>query len=625
MPTRLSYRWETQLRVAHLTTVDLALRYLLWPQLRSITERGWEAIGISGDGEYSDELRAAGIRHIALRSSTRGMDPVADLRAAAELWRTLRREKVDVLHTHNPKPGIYGRIIGRMAGVPVVVNTVHGLYATEQDRLLKRVVIYVLEAIASRFSHAELIQSQEDMELMQRLRIAPRHKLRLLGNGVDLERFDPDRVSQERRSRSRAEMGASDDQIVVGMVGRLVAEKGYVELIETASALDERYVVVALGHADPQKSDALSEDVLEQGRAAGIRFLGMRQDIEELYGAMDIFVLPSHREGVPRAAMEASAMSLPIIATNIRGCREVVEDGSNGVLVPVGDAAALTVAVRRLGSDAVLRARMGRAGRERAREFFDERRVVGIVLDTYRELAERKGILTPSGGPGRRRRHRLNDTFKRGVDVIASLTALIVTAPLLILIAPAIRVTLGRSVLFVQERGGRNGDRFRLYKFRTMRDLYDGEGRILPDGQRLTRLGRLLRATSLDELPSLVNVLKGDMSLVGPRPLLAEYLKLYSPQQARRHEVRPGITGLAQVSGRNALSWDEKFFADVHYVEHRSPWLDLKILVLTAAAVLRRNGISQEGHATMPPFTGSEINAPEPATGTISLSSEVNR
>lgn len=611
------------MRVAHLTTVDLALRYLLWPQLRSITEQGWEAIGISADGQCSEELRKAGISHVALRSSTRGMNIVADAKAAVELWRTLRRERVDVLHTHNPKPGLYGRIIGRLAGVPVVVNTVHGLYATQRDPLLKRLVIYALEAVASRFSDAELIQSREDMDLIRRLRIAPARKLRLLGNGVDLARFDPRAVSDRRRRELRTEFGATDDQIVVGMVGRLVAEKGYLELIETTRALGEAYVVVALGHTDPEKSDALSDTDLERGRAAGIRFLGMRRDIEEVYAAMDIFVLPSHREGVPRAAMEASAMALPVVATDIRGSREVVDDGVSGVLVPVRDTSALTWAIRSLGSDAVLRHKLGRAGRRRAQDHFDERRVVRIVLDTYREVAERKGILAPSNGRGARARHRVNDAFKRAVDVAVSLVALTVSAPFLVVIGLAIRASLGRSVLFIQERGGRNSTTFRLYKFRTMRALQDRDGRVLPDGERLTRLGRMLRSSSIDELPSLVNVLKGDMSLVGPRPLIAEYLERYTTEQSRRHEVRPGITGLAQVGGRNTLSWDEKFAADIFYVEHRSPWLDLKILARTVVAVLRRRGISQEGHATMAPFIGvPDIPEPDRVPSALSLSHE---
>jgi lipopolysaccharide/colanic/teichoic acid biosynthesis glycosyltransferase len=194
---------------------------------------------------------------------------------------------------------------------------------------------------------------------------------------------------------------------------------------------------------------------------------------------------------------------------------------------------------------------------------------------------------------------------KRVVDVALSALGLVIVSPLLVTFALLIRLTLREKALFVQPRVGLNGEVFSLCKFRTMRTLRDAEGRLLPDEQRLTRLGRLLRSTSLDELPELFNVLKGDMSLVGPRPLLVDYLSLYTPEQARRHEVRPGITGWVQVNGRNRLTWEEKFQFDLWYVDNRSLRLDLKILALTLVHVAQRRGISQEGHATMPFFTGA--------------------
>jgi lipopolysaccharide/colanic/teichoic acid biosynthesis glycosyltransferase len=195
--------------------------------------------------------------------------------------------------------------------------------------------------------------------------------------------------------------------------------------------------------------------------------------------------------------------------------------------------------------------------------------------------------------------------MKRLLDIVVSASMLVLLAPFLILLAALVRSRLGSPVLFRQIRPGRDGRPFMMVKFRTMRDARDAAGNPLPDSERLTPFGGFLRSTSLDELPELFNVLKGDMSLVGPRPLLMEYLPLYSPEQARRHEVRPGVTGWAQVNGRNALSWDEKFALDVWYVDNRSIWLDVKILVLTAYKVLKRSGISAEGEATMPRFTGA--------------------
>jgi glycosyltransferase involved in cell wall biosynthesis/ribosomal protein S18 acetylase RimI-like enzyme len=375
--------------IAHLTTVDLSLRYLLMPQLTKPIELGVDSVGISAAGEWVPELEAAGIRHIELTDSTRGMDLKADLRSATSLWRILRRLRPDVLHTHNPKPGIYGRIVGRLAGVPIVVNTVHGLYALPEDRLAKRIVVYALEWLAARFSDAELCQSVEDFELLRRLRLSPVDKLRHLGNGIDLSRFRPD---ADVRAEVRSEWGIGDGEVVVGIVGRLVEEKGYPELIEAFRSLDDRFTLVCVGPADPDKPDGLSKDEIEAARADGVRFLGMRTDVERLYNGFDIFILPSHREGFPRSAMEASAVGLPVIATDIRGCREVVDDGVTGRLVPVRSPVGLAAAIREVGGDDATRALMGEAGRKKAEQEFDERRVVRRVLGTYADMAAAKGV-----------------------------------------------------------------------------------------------------------------------------------------------------------------------------------------------------------------------------------------
>ena len=193
---------------------------------------------------------------------------------------------------------------------------------------------------------------------------------------------------------------------------------------------------------------------------------------------------------------------------------------------------------------------------------------------------------------------------KRILDLALAVPLLVLLLPALALVALLVRIKLGSPVLFRQQRPGLHGKPFTLFKFRTMTDARDVQGRLLPDAERLTRLGRFLRGTSLDELPELFNVLKGDMSLVGPRPLLMQYLDRYTPEQMRRHEVKPGITGWAQVNGRNAITWEQKFALDVWYVDHSSLWLDLKIIVLTAWKILTREGVSQPGQATMEEFMG---------------------
>ncbi|EHI9239497.1 sugar transferase [Vibrio vulnificus] len=194
--------------------------------------------------------------------------------------------------------------------------------------------------------------------------------------------------------------------------------------------------------------------------------------------------------------------------------------------------------------------------------------------------------------------------MKRLFDFLASLTVLILLSPIIALVAWKIRKNLGSPVLFRQTRPGLNGKPFEMVKFRTMKDAVDEQGNPLPDSERMTPFGNKLRNSSLDELPELWNVLKGEMSLVGPRPLLMQYLTLYSPEQARRNEVRPGVTGWAQINGRNAISWEEKFKLDVWYVDNRSFWLDIKILLLTVKKVFVKEGISADGHVTIAPFTG---------------------
>ena len=194
--------------------------------------------------------------------------------------------------------------------------------------------------------------------------------------------------------------------------------------------------------------------------------------------------------------------------------------------------------------------------------------------------------------------------MKRLFDLILVIPSLILLSPLIGLIGALVWMSMGRPVFFRQGRPGRGGKPFVMYKFRTMGEARDEAGKLLPDEDRLTWLGRVLRSTSLDELPELFNVLRGDMSLVGPRPLLMRYLDRYTPEQARRHEVKPGLTGWAQVNGRNAITWEEKFALDVWYVDHRSLWLDLKIIALTLLKVIRREGISEAGRETM-----SEFNA----------------
>jgi glycosyltransferase involved in cell wall biosynthesis len=378
----------------HVTTTDISLALLLGPQLRAFAAAGYEVIGVSAAGPHVAQLQAWGIEHRALRHATRAMAPARDVAALVELRRLFRDLQPDIVHTHNPKPGVYGRLAARAARAPAVVNTVHGLYALPDDPFAKRAVVYSLERVASTCSDAELLQNVEDLPVLERIGV-PRRKLRVLGNGIDLDRFDATRVDAGRVDVLRKEFGAEPGDVVCGVVGRLVWEKGYREVLDAARQLRERVPnlrFAVIGPLDLDKRDAVSAaDVDAAERLGNVRFLGYRDDVDECYAAMDMYVLASHREGFPRSAMEAAAMGVPVIATDIRGCRQVVAAGETGMLVPPRDARTLAAAIEDLATRDGVRATMSAAAVLKARREFDQQRVVDITLDTYdRLLADRR-------------------------------------------------------------------------------------------------------------------------------------------------------------------------------------------------------------------------------------------
>jgi glycosyltransferase involved in cell wall biosynthesis len=381
-------------RVAHVATVDLTVRALLLPQLVGLREAGYHVAAISSPGPFVAEVEAAGIRHIPWRNATRSWDPRADARAFAELLGILRAERFDLVHTHNAKPGVMGRIGARLARVPCVVNTVHGFDATPEDPFGRRALFMGAEWFAARFSHVELYQGREDLLRARRARIVVEGKGVFLGNGIDLSRFDPCTVAAERVAALRVELGLRPDELVIGTVGRLVGEKGYRELFRAARVVRSRHPHVrflAVGDGDSAKADAITARELEEA-AEDVVVTGWREDVPELLATMDVFVLPTWREGVPRSAIEAAAMGKPLVLTDIPGCRQVARDGVEARHVPVRDPDRLAAAITGLVEDEGLRARMGEAARARALREFDERSVVATILAEYSRLLRRKGI-----------------------------------------------------------------------------------------------------------------------------------------------------------------------------------------------------------------------------------------
>jgi glycosyltransferase involved in cell wall biosynthesis len=377
-------------RLVHVTSADISLALLLGPQLRAFADAGMEVIGVSAPGPFVDQLTSWGITHVALDHATRSVAVGQDVLALVELERLFRRLRPDIVHTHNPKPGLYGRIAARTAGVPGIVNTVHGLYAAPEDPWLRKSVVYTLERIAATCSDVELFQNPEDLEVMRRLGVPAGH-LVLLGNGIDLDRFRAVRTP-EASARARRALGVDDSAIVVGTVGRLVWQKGFRELFAAARhlrSLRDDVVFVVVGPEDTAKGDALGPEDIAEARAIGnLVFTGHRDDVEDLYAGFDMYALPSYREGFPRSAMEAAACGVPVIATDIRGCRQVVDHDRTGLLVPVHNGDALALAIAALAADPARRSDMGARGRQKAEAEFDDRVVIERTLDAYRSLPE---------------------------------------------------------------------------------------------------------------------------------------------------------------------------------------------------------------------------------------------
>lgn len=361
-------------RLVHLTTVDMSLALLLGMELTVAREAGYDVIGVSSDGPYVPRITGLGVTHVPIATLTRTWSPRSDARAFWDLVRILRELKPDVLHTHNPKTGVMGRIAGKLTRVPVVVNTCHGLWFRPTDPLVRRAFVYGLEAVAIRCSDYELFQNAQDERTMRHVLKRGRH--RVVGNGIDLRHFV---VDSDGRERLRASWGIGPEELVVGTVGRRVLEKGDMEFAAAAQALGTRARFVWVGPEDHSAGAPRPRD-------PGVLYAGEHTDMPAVYSAFDIFVLASYREGFSRAAMEAAACGSAMVLTDIRGCREIGTDGEHALFVPPRDALALTRAISRLLSDADMRTTLGTAARDRALSTFDQREVAAVSLETYRSV-----------------------------------------------------------------------------------------------------------------------------------------------------------------------------------------------------------------------------------------------
>jgi len=379
-------------KIAHITTVDLSLESLLLNQLLALKAAGFDVVGISSPGPHVAAIEAAGIRHIPVAIS-RKLTPVADFLSLARLYAVMRRERFDIVHTHTPKAGLLGQLAARLARVPIIVNTIHGFYFHERMSRLARQFYILLEKVAAGCSHLILSQNAEDLETAVRERICPRGKIKLLGNGIDFRRFDPATISDEQVIQHRESLRIRPDEEVVGFVGRLAARrKGFTDFLSAAAHLASqrsttRFLII--GGTDHGKPDAVEPGAAaDYGIADRCLFLGHRSNAElpMLYRIMNVLVLPSLFEGLPRVVMEACAMGVPCVVSDVKGNREVVTHGRNGFLVPFGDVTALSAAITQILTQPELASTMSNEGRRIAAAHFDERIVFDKVISEYRRL-----------------------------------------------------------------------------------------------------------------------------------------------------------------------------------------------------------------------------------------------
>jgi lipopolysaccharide/colanic/teichoic acid biosynthesis glycosyltransferase/glycosyltransferase involved in cell wall biosynthesis len=570
---------------------------------RHLSGAGFDPVLLSSPGEnlhaMSEQERVPAFA-VAME---RGIAPFEDLISVWKLCRLFRTIRPDIVDASTPKAGLLVGLAARLVRIPRLVYTLRGL-RLETETGVERRLLWVTERISCACAGLVICVSPSLRERAIALKLVSRDKtvvLRKGSSGVDLDRFAPPKASRREAKSFAHRLGIPDAAPVLGFVGRLVKDKGIQQLLAAFQMCREKFPALQLLLVgDFETANPIAPELQERiASTAGIIHLGFVNDPAPYYHLMDVLAFPTHREGFGQVSLEAQASGIPVVTTDATGAKDSVIDGVTGFVIPVGDASALARAIAKLLNDPLLRARMGKEGRAWAEQDFGQETIWDAQADVYRQLLAQENA---AGKPLRR-------MVKRGFDLSLSAFALVLLSPVLLITAILVRSCLGRPVLFRQQRPGLHGKCFTLFKFRTMRNSFGPDGALLPDLERLTSFGRFLRSTSLDELPELFNVIRGEMSLVGPRPLLPQYLGRYTREQAGRHLVKPGITGWAQINGRNSLDWAEKFALDLWYVANHSFRLDVCILARTIWQVLRRDGIAQPGHATMPEFLGIQAES----------------
>ena len=587
---------QKRIRIFIVATVPDTHWFFLRGQLGFLQSQGFDVTLVSSPGKRLKECKQRdGVRCVPILISRR-MHPVRDVVSLCKLWRLFQREQPDIIQYSTPKAAFLGSIAATLAGIRCRIFLARGSIASAKrgwSVFLNRWA----EWLTARLSEEVICVSPSLREFLRQQRILrPNEGVVIengMSNGININHFasNPGNIDdslQSKRGRS------------IGFIGRLNREKGLEELSIAWQAIrkacpDVKLLLVGRWDGEAQVLPHVRA-LLETDRR--VEITGEIEDIRSALQQIAVLCFPSHREGFPNAPMEAAAAGIPVVAFNTVGSKDAVVSGRTGQLVEVGDVDALATAVERYLKNPELAKAHGRAGQLRVRSCFQQLPIWRGIMRSYEDALRRtnssRGWYRAFGKP----------IFDR----VASAVALILLSPLFLAVSVLIRWRLGSPVLFTQYRPGYAAKPFRIFKFRTMTDARDDRGKLLPDANRLTKFGRWLRSTSLDELPELLNILRGEMSFVGPRPLLMEYLARYSGDQKLRHDIKPGLTGLSQVKGRNMLSWRKKFQLDNFYIRKSSLLFDLRILWWTFRKVVKREGVVDRNGVTSTEFhPGNEV------------------
>lgn len=383
-----------KVKICYVASVDTTIKFILFDQIKFLEREGYDVYTVCSAGKLIKDVEKQGIK-VKIIKFKRKISPISDLVALIRLFFYFKKEKFDIIHTHTPKPGLLGQLAAKMAGVPIIVNTIHGFYFQKEDSWMKRKFFILIEKIAAKCSDLIFSINKEDIKTAVKERICSSDLIKYSGDGINIDRFNPKRFSDGFILNRKKELGIDSRKKNIGIVARLVKEKGYLDLFEAFKIILEKFpetLLLIIGSLEPEKKDALNPNTIVKNYRIGenVIFLGEQIEVVELYALMDMFILPSYREGLGLVILEASAMEKPVIVTDIRGCREAVDNNKTGILIPVKNPEKLAEAIIYLFKNPEKAKEMGKRGREKVLREFDERIIFSRIKTEYQNLIKKK-------------------------------------------------------------------------------------------------------------------------------------------------------------------------------------------------------------------------------------------